>query len=928
VEFKIPSDVNSDDVIRDIEAEKAAAAKSKSEAGQQKPADLAKPADASSKDDFKIITQDFTFPVGRVPEIQAKYPSVEIKIDGDRNIVEFKIPSDVNYDDVVGDIEAAKSAAEQERSLQAQKELDAKRALLSDNRLRVSKKTLNLSVNEINAVEDRLRNFGIDPQNLGFIIPVAAVIAISENENWLKDREKILKDRGIEPSIENIINVPVEVLVRKTLQERIKDSVNPLAASLKKWIENNIASERRDKSTDASLQLFVGDKALPEARSASFAGLVSAVIEQAQAKPAGSKRLNPNTVTPYIYNGKKYNVKVEHYAVEDGNIARIAAVVKLSPSLTSAIEAAGANINDIKREIYETSIPYFAADIENDRRQMQYSLGVSGVGMIVYSGGIESRKISASAQGELAQRRTSFLELSGENKKNYFTEKSELTNIGELSAEMASVKELGAAWQMPGHEFGLTINVDSANALSNISAAQRYMNNEKSKNVSIARVSSANIKDVIENLRNERIKGEKAADTAEINRVRNLLSTGREIRKVADLSAADLLNADRSVNRNFIQHAFEAGFDGIYADLSGLSLQDAQAVLGAIKEISAKYAIEAQNYVTLDKNISGDFVKGFTRIVKISGEKISAKDIKNALDEAGDYEGSPLAVEIEGISSGDELTLAQGRIVAAFMKNTSGISKDKSDKTKMKAQKRYETSYRKSLNSDYTLNIDSDKIQGLKEFIKPISEAEASMFADAQRGAAMFETMISALKLAGIREDSVAYQYVAGSAKENTAQSYASAKAYLRAAVENYLERQYLSAVGRTGTDKNDYVSGVVISDRNAIRSLMLYMALNGEDMSSDKIKALLDEQRTLLDGNKTLFELKNDNNPFINEILADPFADDSKEKAQEKKAQAKQALTVVSESAAASGINKAMETFKDGAFASTQTIKQILSAA
>ena len=145
------------------------------------------------------------------------------------------------------------------------------------------------------------------------------------------------------------------------------------------------------------------------------------------------------------------------------------------------------------------------------------------------------------------------------------------------------------------------------------------------------------------------------------------------------------------------------------------------------------------------------------------------------------------------------------------MKNTSGISKDKSDRSKASAKKRYEISYKKALNSDYILNIDADKIKSLKEFMK-------------EGGEVNFDKMKETLEKAQIAQDSVVYKYVELASEVNTPESYASAKAYLRAAVENYLERQYLSAVGRK---RSDYINSVGVSDRNAIRGLLLYMALN-----------------------------------------------------------------------------------------------------
>jgi hypothetical protein len=813
--------------------------------------------------------------------------------------------------------EADKTGAPQAQAQITADEKLAKSSMLRDGNLRVSANTLKLSAVEIQTVIDRLNKFGIDPESLTSPIPAATVIKISRDENWLEKTKAALEKEGA-ASIDNIINVPKKVLVLKALKDRLKDNLSLSAASVQRRVEANISQEKRGKSVDANLQIFVGNNAENEANMAASAGFISATLEQAEAKPEGSRKLSPNTITPYEYKGKTYKVKVEHYVLQIGNIVRITAIVKPSASLKKAIEENEGDLKEIEKETFEKSILPFAADIENDKSQMQYRLDVSGIGMVVYSGDIEKRRGDISAQGGLIQGKTPVLELSGSNKKKYFSEDVNLIEKAELLyAGIALVKEYGAAWQMPGYIYGLTINADSAKTLSSGQSAQTYLSNEQSKNVSIARVSSGNMRDVIETLWGEKAHGEKAKDTVEINRIRNLLNSGKEIRKIVDLKASDLIDNNGNINRSLIQHTFESGFDGIYADLSGLPQAEAEIVLKAIKEISAKYAVDAQNYVSLDEGIIGDFVKGFTRIVNIPGEKINAQDVKIALDKAGDYEGSPLAVDIEGIYSGDELTLAQGRIAAAFTKNTSGISKDKFDGAAIEAQTKYETYYEKEvlkygkepLKSDDMVVIDSGKIPGLKEFMK-------------EGGAVDFGAMKAAMIAAGIEEKNKVYRFVELAAETNTDKSYAIAKAKLRIAFENYLESQYLAATNRTSS------LGVGVSDRNSIRGLMLYMAQNGEELSVDKIKAMLEEQKTLLDGSKTLLELSADYTPARKEILVDPLADDSKEKALEKTARAKQALTVVSENVAASGINKAMETFKEGAFASTKAVRQILSAA
>ena len=378
-------------------------------------------------------------------------------------------------------------------------------------------------------------------------------------------------------------------------------------------------------------------------------------------------------------------------------------------------------------------------------------------------------------------------------------------------------------------------------------------------------------------------------------------------------------------------------------------------VLEEIKEKSETYAVEAQNYVSFDNGMLYEemeneknedkkkllnSIKGFTCIVKIDGEKVSNKEVKQKVGDFDDfvkgYGDLPLAVEIEGISSGNELKSLQGRITAAFMKNTSGISKDKSDRSKASAKKRYEISYKKALKSDYSLNIKADKIKDLTKYMKGEEiEFEGMTIEDALKE---FDKMKTVLGKAGIDSSAVVYQYAefayryAKIASEDKnannadkiakmAENYASAKAYLRAAVENYLERQYLSAVG---TERSKYINSVGISDRNAIRGLLLHIALNEDALSADKVKNLLEEeeQKLLLGGDKTLSALRTESNKLINKILADPF------EGKEDISKAKQALTVVSESIASSGIDKAMEAFKDGTFASTQTIKQILSAA
>jgi hypothetical protein len=747
---------------------------------------------------------------------------------------------------------------------------------------------------------------------------------------------------GIEMTIENAVAVSEGSHIKELVKAQLFDSVKPGTALLN-WIKENVSPERRRKTAQDSLQLFVemplaGDEtadAKEEALSMmNLNGVRAAVIRRVFNRPSKYVSLTPNTAVPVHYGGKTFEIKVEHYidsdAYSDSSLFRADPVIKTrvieDEALNSLIGDAAAR-KLIYDQVYVKSAKYFAFDIKDNKKSLQNRLGVGGVGMIFYKGALmEDLKVNGRSVVE-DNKNIGVIELKTDDEKSVYFDANKMKeeSVGLIMSEIAALEERGRNWTMPGHEYALSVDADKSFRLLNESAASRYMDNEKSKNVSTVRVSSSKMKETIDALWTDKQNKSKTSGS-EIDKIRNLLNTGKELRKAVDMKVSDLLNTDGTVNTVLIQRAYEIGFNGIYADLTGADGKAAAEIIKIIGEMSKSRGIDIENYMLFDRNnhkTNTDMISEYADVmssakitgVVVVGGKNTAADVENAVGKL-----SNIALEMKAMERGDELLPAQGRAKTIFFENTKGLSKDASrisesdekDAAK-KIAKIYNSAYKRALSSEYTLKIDSKNIEALKPFMSLESGGKAG-----------FEELKNAMDKAGIAADSVVYRYVMQSSKDNTPESLAAAKAYLRASVENSLEREYIAMLGTT---KDRYYQNVAVSDINALRALLIYLAVNGEKIDAGEINAIMNLQREYLSGDsRSIAALRADPelNAFINEIMADPINASGN-----RVENAKRALTVLNDSIAGfASIDNLMKNAKDGALMSASAVRGLLTAA
>jgi uncharacterized protein YifE (UPF0438 family) len=296
-----------------------------------------------------------------------------------------------------------------------------------------------------------------------------------------------------------------------------------------------------------------------------------------------------------------------------------------------------------------------------------------------------------------------------------------------------------------------------------------------------------------------------------------------------------------------------------------------------------------------------------TGVVRVA-ESADADDVKNAV---GDLDN--VAVEMTAMETGEEMSKVAGKVSAVFMTDTVGISKDKSKGKSQSASNRYKTIFKKALTSDYMLNIKAENIGKLKDYMTSKDEEKR------------FDAMLEAMRNAEIAADSVVYKYVSRAAERNTDESYAAAKAYLRAAVENFAEREYVNV---KGIEREEYLQKVKPEDRNAIRALLLYMAVNGENISSSGIDALLEVQKLAISSDEsastgTINELLYGLNGLISRIISDPVSVSENEMQQ-----AKRAFTLKHDAIGSFAIGRMIENTKNSTKISAASIRSLLQAA
>jgi hypothetical protein len=221
--------------------------------------------------------------------------------------------------------------------------------------------------------------------------------------------------------------------------------------------------------------------------------------------------------------------------------------------------------------------------------------------------------------------------------------------------------------------------------------------------------------------------------------------------------------------------------------------------------------------------------------------------------------------------------------------------------------------------------MNTSAIHKLREFMSQ----EASEDAEVRKQ--NFDRIFTVLKEIGVSENSALHNYLTAMIEKDgsvTEENYESARGYLRGAVEKCLEIQYMRAFDVSADVY--YGKKVSMSDRNAIRGLLLYMAVNGDgaDLFDSKgINELLAVQRGLLRHETgSMTQLRIASNELINEILSDPLAVGGKEKVE----RVKKAFAVFTDDSIIPilGIDRVIEQAKRGTLVSVSAIRSVLAAA
>ncbi|MDR2427236.1 MAG: hypothetical protein LBD46_08700 [Endomicrobium sp.] len=737
------------------------------------------------------------------------------------------------------------------------------------------------------------------------------------------------------------ISEPVEPA--KTKIKAIKDYLRKLiglvagrihpGVLIRRLTDKNIVEVQDGQKLDlpTTVQLFVenydiSEETRKQVSSINEIGIKAAIIQRVGKRkdiPENEyKRIKPHTIVQIKYGESTYDIKVEHYIPNNltDNIEsfRANSVIQTVVSHNKHLEE---EISDktLKEKLYNRayilSTRYFAADL-NDNKKIENTnkdvnaLNSSGIGMIVYKG------VSLDNEDDEKRIDTGILELNGEEIATYYVENS--FNKGkteELKAAISASEDRGKEWQMPGYEYGLMIDTQKSKIFDDKVKTENNMKKEISRNVTLVRISHGDMKRAIERIWKESEGIPLTEDELkDVVRIKNILDASKEMKKIADLNASDLINEDKTVNEELIKRVYQLKFNGIYADVTGLDEAKAEYVIKAIAEAAKKYGIDTQNYIIFDGNnaernnemlsankklLEAEGITGVIRFEKKYGEEERKEMIDKSVNET-------IAIEMPEMTKGKREGKTVSVAFAAKIKSDKTIGRRERGESKS-AVERYNVAHKSGLKSNYILNIEAKNIEKLKEYMTSKEEKN-------------FEGMLEALKKAGIGGENVMCQYILQRAKENTAESYAEAKGYLRGSVENYLEREYIKYI----KVKGETYKKVGVGDRKAIRSLLLYLSINGEEINESTIKAIFEQQRASMEGeDSSIRELMEEVNGLINEIVKDPFSVSA-----EKKGEAKRAVTLIGDSIAGLVTDTMIENAKTGAKISASAVRQILQAA
>ncbi|MCL1971377.1 MAG: cell envelope integrity protein TolA, partial [Endomicrobia bacterium] len=762
--------------------------------------------------------------------------------------------------------------------------------------------------------------------------PRISMIINDKSYRWMNET---VKEFGM--SIDHLLEPPVRIQTIKVAFTKIR--VMHLIKAIKDVIDGNYAYYNLRRSPANSFQIIMekpgehlnaGDlNVVGDMRKAGINTAVMREIGVGEKLGYEYSRMRPNVVITKEIKGESgkihtFTFKIENYVNRTTfeKLPLIYTLVSPNDSLEKNTDFTPEKRKEIYDEVYLESGELFAQDFENARHFKNY--GVSGVGAIIY-------------MGEKSGEESGIAKYGWEEFKKRFYDNGRLNDkegIIEFFNEIKVVRKAGR--NMDPKVYGRSIDAQkNAGNLSNPGSAERLFNADRHRGVTEAKISVNGVKEVINALHEDTVlkKGDK--NKSEYDKVSNFLNNGKDIRKTIDIRAEEL-------DEDFIRKVYEVGFNGINIIIDrNTDMTRLEGIIAKMPAISKRFGIDVQNYLTVTAGLVSPQLSviisrlenyGVMLNIKVDGKHVSGSTVKRAVeDAAGQNFSGNIAVELEEISSGEELSLVE-KVSVVWLSNTAGIKKAKNEfgKRKQPSAKSfgeiYSDTYRiSSEDTDYIASFDVS--EAFKEtnrekfrtyMSNSISEQEAGNIETA------FIAMMKFMEEIGIAKNSFVYKNAEAFSKKPSEDSYAKAKAHFRAAVENTLEMLYLKEDGKHSYET--YMKRVSVTDRKAVKALSLDLLLNGQEERNikDEINYII-KKYTLSDsrGDMTVRDLRNAVNETINEIIADPFAVRSAEKVEK----TREALKVLN-AATGFAFDRLLSEARNGAVTSLKVAREIMTAA
>jgi nucleoside diphosphate kinase len=720
-----------------------------------------------------------------------------------------------------------------------------------------------------------------------------------KSEKWIN---RIIKEFGL--SMDYVLEPPVAI---KTVREAF-EKTGPVKLIMS-FIKQNFAPYAEKKSIINSVQIIVShpdtafrkvsskdlaldskeasakdlDPDLIEASSMMKVGVNSVVMRMADKKPSGYQEISPNTMVTKEIDGEVYEFKVEH-SVDKKSFKRwpeIVTVVKPNRKMQENLKKSGYSDKDIEniyKTLYIESAEDFAIDIDGSIQLK--TLGISGAGSIIYGRGINL--------DPAAQQKTSIAKYDWDEFKNvakFYDDNGNASakGIEDFFTEIKVIRTNGR--NADPKSYGRSLDArENGNNLKASASAERFFNADRSRGVTESKILLKDVKKTVDEVYDMKGSGE------DYDKLSNFLSQGKDIRKTIEVKLSDL-DADLAAK------IYKIGFDGINVILSeNDDLGELKEKLGRLSEAAKKNGIGSQNYITLTSelmeafkgkifeglnlsDIIGNLPETIMPNVKVTAANADNNAVKSAVAlTVGPKFDKNFAVELAEIS-GDELNDIE-KISVVWLSNPSGI-KEARKKFKSASGKSFAETYRDAYktsaqDTDYLASFDAQKTfdadarEGFRRYMSPeISSVEAADIETA------FKAMKAFAKSVGIAENSFAYKDINYLSAKPTQDSYAKAKAHFRNAVENYLEALYLKAKNIEETGVYDaYIKKVSVEDRNAVKSLLVFMLINGESAVEFEVDHIVNKYK-ISSGkeNMTVRDLRVSVSEFINKIKDNPFA-------------------------------------------------------